>query len=92
MDIVRVIAGEENGKYHRAALIVSVLGWLSIVWGCMISIWIWTGFRAGSDLWLNWAIAQFVVGAICLVIAGRLQERAAYLARTPDTEIKDRAA
>ena len=91
MDIVRVIAGESNNKYNRAALVLRTLGWLSIVWGCMISIWIWTGLKAGSGLWLYWTIGQFVFGAICLVTAGRLQERAAHTA-TADLDIGDRAA
>jgi hypothetical protein len=58
----------------------------------MISIWIWMGLKAGSDLWLYWAIGQFVVGAICLAVAGRLQKRAAQVVETRDLEIKNRAA
>jgi len=89
MDIVRVIAGESNNKYNRAALVLRVLGWTSIIWGCMIAIWIWMGLKAGSDLWLYWTIAQFVAGAVLLAMAARLQTRAAHLA---STEPRDRAA
>lgn len=92
MDVVRVIAGESNNKYERAALVLRTLGWLSIVWGAMISIWIWMGLKAGSDLWLYWTIGQFVFGAICLAVAGRLQERAARVVEAPDVEIRNRAA
>jgi hypothetical protein len=90
MDIVRVIAGESNNKYNRAALVLRVLGWTSIIWGCMISIWIWMGLKAGSDLWLYWTVGQFVVGAVLLSIATRLQMRAAH--EVTDLEVRDRAA
>jgi hypothetical protein len=92
MDIIRIIAGEENDKYRRAVLVLRVLGWTSIVWGCMISIWIWTGLKAGSDLWLYWTIGQFVFGAICLAAAGRIQLRAAHLINVPEPEVTDRVA
>ena len=90
MDIVRIIAGESNNKYNRAAMVLRVLGWTSIIWGCMIAIWIGMGLKAGSDLWLYWTIAQFVVGAVLLAIAARLQLRAAQVA--VDARVNDRAA
>jgi hypothetical protein len=92
MDIVRVIAGEENDKYQRASLVLRTLGWLSFTWGCGLAIWIWMGLKAGSDLWLWWSIGQFAFGAICLVVAARLRVRAAELMRAPDAPIRDRAA
>jgi hypothetical protein len=93
MDVVRVIAGEEEDKYRRAALVLRTLGWFSIVWGCGIAMWIWTGLKAGSNLWLWWTIGQFVFGAICLVAASRLRVHAAQQMRAaPEAEIRDRAA
>ncbi len=92
MDYVRVIAGEQNNKYQRAVMVMRVLGWTSIVWGCMISIWIWTGLKAGSDLWLYWTIGQFVFGIVCLAIAKHVQNREAQLVGRPDLDIEDRAA
>jgi hypothetical protein len=92
MDWVRVIAGEENDKYQRAALVLRTLGWFSIVWGCVVATWIWTGLKAGSDLWLWWSIGQFVFGAICLVLAARLRMHGAELMRPADVHVRDRAA
>ena len=92
MDVVRVIAGENNDKYRRAALVLRTLGWYSIGWGCVVAIWIGMGLRAGSNLWLWWTIGQFVFGAICLVVASRLRVHAAQQMRAPELEIRDRAA
>jgi hypothetical protein len=92
MDWVRVIAGEENDKYLRAALVLRTLGWYSVAWGCVLAIWIWTGLKAGSDLWLWWSIGQFAFGAVCLVLAARLRTHRAELMRTPDVDVRDRAA
>lgn len=64
------------------------LGWLSLVWGAMISIYIWMGERAGSQFWLFWSIGQFATGAILLAIAGRLQSRAANTALKAETELE----
>lgn len=93
MDVVRTIAGDKDSKYQRAALVLRTVGWTSIVWGLLTMIWIWTGLKAGSELWLWWTIAQFAFGAICLMAANRLQTRAAHLAVLgPEREVSDRAA
>ena len=94
MDLVELTAGDRNNRYQRAALVLRTLGWLSIVWGVMISMWIMVGERAGSQLWLWWTAGQFVFGAVCLAVAGRLQTRSAHFAgnRELENERRDRAA
>jgi hypothetical protein len=89
MDIVETTAGTRTNRYQRAALVLRTLGWLSIVWGAMISIYIWMGERAGSLLWLWWTIGQFVAGAILLAIAGRLQNHAADMPLPTDRAVTD---
>ncbi|HWR17819.1 MAG TPA: hypothetical protein VN577_23520 [Terriglobales bacterium] len=86
MDVVRITAGDSTSKFQRAALVLRTIGWLSIVWGCMISIWIWMGEKAGSQLWLWWTLGQFAFGGICLGAAGVLRARAAVYAGRSDLE------
>ena len=72
------IAAPEDrvNRYQRAVLGLRVIGWLSICWGFMISMWIWMGERAGSQLFLWWTLGQIVFGVICLAVASRVHERA----------------
>jgi hypothetical protein len=71
------VAPEDRvNKYQREALGLRIVGWTSIVWGFVTSMWIMVGERAGSQLWLWSTFGLFVFGVICLVIAGRVQERA----------------
>ncbi len=79
MDLVTVTAGDRDHRYLRAALVLRTIGWLSIVWGAMISIWIWMGLRAGSDLWLWWSVGQVAFGMICLAVASSLRLRRGHL-------------
>lgn len=78
-DWVETIAGESNQKYRRAALVLKTLAWTLICWAAMISIWIWMGVRAGSEVWLWSVIGLFGAGVILLGVAGWLQTRAAKL-------------
>ena len=84
MDIVRNIAGDRTAKYQRAALVLRTIGWLSIVSGLIIAMWIWMGLKAGSQLWLWWSVAQIGFGAILLGVANGLQTRAAHFAGRTD--------
>jgi 4-hydroxybenzoate polyprenyltransferase len=77
MPDVNVALEDRAESYWKAARVLRVVGWTSIVWGCMIMIWIWMGLKAGSDMWLIWTIAQFVAGGICLVTAAWLSNAAA---------------
>lgn len=92
MDIVEVTAGDRDNKYNRAALVLRTLGWLSIVWGLMISMYIWMGEKAGSQLWLLWTLGQLVAGVIMLGIASRLRSRSAHLASRSEFDVGNRAA
>ncbi len=84
-DWVEVLAGESNQKYRRAALILKTLAWTFICWAALVSIWIWMGAKAGSNVWLWSTIGLFVAGVILLVIAGWLNARAAKLV-VPSTD------
>ncbi len=55
-------------SYWKTARVLRVVGWTCIVWGCMISIYIWTGLKAGSTVWLVWTMGQFFAGAVCLAL------------------------
>jgi hypothetical protein len=89
-DLVEVLAGDRVDKYRRAALVLRTLGWLSICWAAMVSIWIWMGAKAGSNIWLWSTIGLFVAGVICLGIAGRIQAHAARLVDVPRAGDRDR--
>ena len=89
-DWVAEIAGEQNQKFQRAALVLRTLGWTFILWAALVSIWIWMGAKAGSNLWLWSTIGLFVAGAICLGIAGQLQARGAKLVEVPEPEREER--
>jgi type VI protein secretion system component VasK len=93
MDWVAGVAGEAEQKYRRAALVLRTLAWTSIVWAAAVSIWIWMGAKAGSNLWLWIVIGLFVTGAVLLAIASRLQLRAARLIERPivhhDPKLRD---
>jgi len=78
-DWVEVVAGDRDHKYQRAALVLRTLGWTSICWAAMISIWIWMGAKAGSNVWLWSTMGLFVLGVFFLSVGGRLQSRAARL-------------
>lgn len=56
-------------SYWKTARVLRVVGWTCIVWGCMISIYIWTGLKAGSTVWLVWTMGQFFAGAVCLALS-----------------------
>ena len=94
MDIVELTAGDRDNRYQRAALVLRTLGWLSIIWGVCISIWVMMGERAGSQLWLYWTLGQLIAGAILLGLASYLQRRGASmpLLEPRATERRDRAA
>jgi hypothetical protein len=76
---VRVNSVERSNKYMRTAIVLRTLGWLSIIWGLMVSMWIWMGEKAGSNLWLWWTLGQFAAGAVLLFLAARMQARATTL-------------
>ena len=78
-DWVEVVAGERINRYQRAGLIFRTIGWISISWAALVSIWIWMGYRAGLDLWLWCTIGFFVAGLICIGIGTNLQTKAARL-------------
>ncbi|HET9697845.1 MAG TPA: hypothetical protein VFP40_13320 [Terriglobales bacterium] len=94
MDIVELTAGDRDNRYQRAALVLRTLGWLSIIWGVCISIWVMMGERAGSQLWLYWTLGQLVAGVVLLGIARHLQNRGAAMPLLEDRVIehRDRAA
>jgi hypothetical protein len=96
MNDVRVTVADKSSGYMRAAMVLRTLGWLSIIWGCMISIWVWMGERAGSQMWLYWTLAQFAAGAVCLFVASRMRSRGMNAASASAVEIRrsenDRAA
>jgi hypothetical protein len=94
MDILELTAGDRDNRYQRAALVLRTLGWLSIIWGVCISIWVMMGERAGSQLWLYWTLGQLVAGAILLGIARSLQNRGAAMPLLNErvVERRDRAA
>jgi hypothetical protein len=74
---VNIALEDRAESYWKTARVLRVLAWTSIVWGCLVGIYTWTGLKAGSDVWLIWAIAQFVAGGILLVAAAWMQHRAA---------------
>jgi len=89
-DWVAEIAGDSNDKYRRAALVLRTLAWTSICWAAALSIWIWAGARAGSNLWL-WSVLGFFVGGVILLgIAARLQLKASHFVETPGKPDDDR--
>ncbi|HVZ16260.1 MAG TPA: hypothetical protein VG897_04035 [Terriglobales bacterium] len=87
-DWVEEIAGERLDKYNRAAVVLRTIGWISICWAAFVSIWIWMGSKAGSNLWLWWTLGCFVAGLVCLGIGGRLRQEAATLPE--DSEVTSR--
>jgi Flp pilus assembly protein TadB len=87
----REIAGGRNNQHYRAAMVMRVLGWIFILWGCGVSIWIWMGARAGSMLWLWVTAGLMLLGVICIVIAARYQARVGRTLEDPDAD-RTRAA
>ncbi len=88
-DWVEEIAGERLHLYTRAALVLRTLGWISICWAAMVSIWIWMGAKAGSNLWLWSTIGLFVIGAVLLGTANALQTRGSRVAEIPEARKED---
>jgi len=73
---INVTLEDRAEKDWKIARVLRVIGWTSIVWGCLTCIWVWMGLKAGSDMWAIWTGAQFLAGAICLGVATRLSNRA----------------
>ena len=90
MPDVNVTLEDRAEKYWNLARDLRVVGWTSIVWGCMIAIWIWMGLKAGSDMWLIWTIAQFVAGAVCLAAAAWLRYRGSQIFASSRLVIENR--
>jgi hypothetical protein len=90
MTEVNVTLEDRVESYWKAARVLRVIAWTSIVWGCMTMMWIWMGLKAGSDMWLIWTIAQFVAGGICLAAATWLSYRASQLLASSRLVIENR--
>lgn len=84
-DWVEIVAGEKLQRYQRAATVLRTLGWLSICWAALVSIWIWMGAKAGSNLWLWSTVVLFAIGVVFLMIAGRLQSQSAKVVEVPES-------
>ena len=92
MGIIHYLAGESTDRYQKAGLILRTLGWLSIAWGCITLMWVFSGIRDGSYWWLIWTIAQFVIGVIFIALATRVQARSAHFVTSTEVETRDKAA
>ncbi len=87
---VNVILEDRAESYWKAARVLRVVAWTSIVWGCLTMIWIWMGLNAGSNMWLIWTIAQFVAGGICLAAAAWLSYRGSQILASSRLVIENR--
>ena len=87
---VNVTLEDRAEKHWKIARVLRVIGWTSIVWGCITMMWIWMGLKAGSDMWLIWTIAQFVAGAICLAAAAWLSNMASRILASSRLVIENR--
>ncbi len=74
---------EKIGKKHltpdeleHRALTLRALGWLLLAFDSIIAVFIFVGFRSGSDLWFFWTVIEGMVG-IGLIAAGRQRENQA---------------
>lgn len=87
---VNVTLEDRAESYWKAARVLRVVGWTSIVWGCLIVIWVWMGLKAGSDMWAIWTAAQFLAGGICLATATGLSYRASRILASSQSVIVNR--
>jgi hypothetical protein len=55
-------------EYEERGKSLFVLGWVVGCMGGITGVWIWVGWRAGSDLWLWYTLGLGLVGAM---LAGR---------------------
>ncbi len=60
---------------HRGLTLRSV-GWLLLAFDSIIAVFIFVGFRDGSDLWFFWTVIEGLVG-IGLIAAGLQREKQA---------------
>jgi len=89
-DMVDVAAEDRSIQFERTALVLRVLGWTFMIWACLVSIYIWTGEKAGSQLWLWSTIGLFVAGAICMGVAQYFHIRSVHLMASLRADRNDR--
>lgn len=78
----------------RRASIFQVTGWTLLVFDALIiAVWLWTGFRAGSDFWLYWFLIEGVLGLALLAVGSYLKARAGrHISRLDEDNIDRKAA
>ncbi len=55
----------------RKGTVLKAVGWLLIVFDLIPVVWLWVGWRSGSDFWMWWVLAEGVIG-VALLIAGTI--------------------
>ena len=87
---VNVTLEDRAEKHWKIARVLRVVGWTSIVWGCITMMWIWMGLKAGSDMWAIWTAAQFLAGGVCLAAASFLSYRGSRILASSRLVIENR--
>lgn len=77
----------------RIASILQVTGWTLLIFDALIiAIWLWTGFRAGSNFWLYWFVIEGIIGLGLTVIGSYVKTRAGRHMSRMDRDRIDRKA
>ncbi len=61
---------------ERRALTFRTIGWLLLVFDCIIALFVFVGLRTGSLLWFFWTVIEGAVGAGFVVIGLQREEEA----------------
>jgi hypothetical protein len=57
-------AAWEGEEYEERGKALQVLGWVLGCMGGITSVWIWVGWRAGTEFWLWWTLGLGLLGMI----------------------------
>ncbi len=61
-------------KQHKAADL-RMIGWVLLLFDSIPVVFIWVGFRVGSNLWLWWSLIEGLFGLGLIRVAGRIRPK-----------------
>ncbi|HYG99396.1 MAG TPA: hypothetical protein VD837_09720 [Terriglobales bacterium] len=78
----------------RRASALQLFGWTLLIFdGLIIAMWLFVGYRSGSNFWLYWFVVEGVIGSALVLIGSHLKTRAGrHISRLDGDDVGRRVA